>query len=318
MIVRRSIQALACALAALSFACSKDDAGKAPQADVIILSTPAPAPTSAPTPRPTPRPTPTPLPTPEVTPLPTAPPTPAPTARPAVTAAPAPTPVPAPLGAALVLGDGVAVRSRPTTQSGEVVRRLHNQQSVTLLGTVQGEQWIVGDQTWAMAPHSWTRTWYQVEDGYIYSAFVFVPGAGEATPFVRATGERVIDVSVSTQRLQVLVGDQPVYSARVTTGKPGFDTPIGTYRLGGNRVYNETMTSAQAAIDDPAEAYNVKNVLYTQYFTNAGDALHLNYWQPESFFGAQRTSHGCVGLLLHDAQWLWLFVQPGTRLVVHV
>jgi lipoprotein-anchoring transpeptidase ErfK/SrfK len=104
----------------------------------------------------------------------------------------------------------------------------------------------------------------------------------------------------------------------VTTGKSGYDTPQGHYQLWpSGRVYNETMTSSQAAIDDPAEAYNVKNVLYTQYFTGQGDALHLNYWQPEWVFGAQPTSHGCVGLMLHDAQWLWLFVQSGTMLNIH-
>jgi hypothetical protein len=77
------------------------------------------------------------------------------------------------------------------------------------------------------------------------------------------------------------------------------------------------MTSGQAAIDDPAEAYNVKNVLYTQYFDSLGDALHLNYWQPDGVFGSARTSHGCVGLYIHDAQWLWLFTQGGVRLEIH-
>ena len=73
------------------------------------------------------------------------------------------------------------------------------------------------------------------------------------------------------------------------------------------------MTSAHAAINDPAEEYHVKNVLYIQYFDRAGCALHLNYWQPDSVFGAYPTSHGCVGLRLHDAQWLWLFVQSERR-----
>jgi lipoprotein-anchoring transpeptidase ErfK/SrfK len=276
-------------------------------ARVIITDTPVPAPLE--TPKPPPTPSPTPEPTPE--------PTPSPQPTPAPTPEPTPRPVEVRAGVGLALGDGVAVRSEPATQSGAVVRRMRHLQEVKVLGAVRGEQWIVGDQTWAMVPHSWTRTWYQVEDGYIYSAHIFLPDANAPSPFMRAAGERKIDVSLSAQKLTVYVGSEAVYTARVTTGKPGYETPAGTYQLWpGSRVLNETMTSSQAAINDPTEEYHVKNVLYTQYFDAAGDALHLNYWQPEGVFGAQPTSHGCVGLLLQDAQWLWLFIQSGTKLVI--
>ena len=272
--------------------------------------------TPSPTPITTPLPTPTPTPSPASTPTPTPAATAAPT--PSATRAPSPAPTQRPAetarGTAFVIGDGVAVRSAPTTKEGEVVARLGHLQEVQLLGSVKGERWVVGDQTWPMAHQSWTNTWYRVEDGYIYSAHVFIPRPGEASPFMRG-GERRIEVEISTQRLRVFVGEQVVHTAGVTTGKNGFDTPKGRYTVGAwGRVANETMTSNQAAITDPAEEYNVKNVLYTQYFDARGDALHLNYWQPEGFFGTTRTSHGCVGLLLHDAQWLWLFTLGGVRL----
>lgn len=269
---------------------------------------PAPAATftfraDTPTPTPSPSPTPTPSPTPS--------PTPAPTRTPP--AAPAPQPVEPARGAALVIGDGVLVRSMPSTTEGQVVRRLGHLQEIQVLGAVRGERWIVGDQTWPMAQQSWTDTWYRVDGGYVYSAYVFIPRAGETSPFVR--GAKRIEVDVRAQKLSVLVGEQVVWTAPVTTGKPGYETPPGRYTVGAwGRVANETMTSSQAAINDPAEQYHVKNVLYTQYFDGAGDALHLNYWQPESVFGAARTSHGCVGLQIHDAQWLWLFAAGGVRL----
>jgi lipoprotein-anchoring transpeptidase ErfK/SrfK len=219
-------------------------------------------------------------------------------------------------GSGLVLGDGITVWSEPSTRS-TAVRRLRNLQEITVLGSVRGEQWIVGDQTWPMVPHGWTRTWYQLEDGFVYSAHIFLPDPNAASPFVRSNAERSIEVSLSRQRLTVMLGGEVIYTARVTTGKQGYETPQGSYRLWpGSRVLNETMTSSQAAISDPDEEYNVKNVLYTQYFDAAGDALHLNYWQPEGLFGAQPTSHGCVGLFLQDAQWLWLFVTAGTRLTI--
>jgi hypothetical protein len=256
----------------------------------------------------------TPSPTPSSTPTPTRTPTPPPTRTPAPI--PARTAVPEPTrGAAFAIGDGVAVREQPTTQSA-VVRYLSNLQEVELQGAVKGERWIVGDQTWPMAYQSWTDTWYRVDGGYVYSAFVFVPRPGEASPFIRS-GARSIHVDLRTQTLRASVGDQVVFTAAVTTGKDGFETPRGRFTVGAwGRVANERMTSSQAGIDNPEERYDVRNVLYTQYFDGLGDALHLNYWQPESVFGAVRTSHGCVGLLLHDAQWLWLFTQGGVPLVI--
>lgn len=270
-------------------------------------ATPSPTPTSPP---PTPTPTPTPRP-------PTATPTPAPTATP--TRTPTQPPVQAEAeparGTAFAIGDGVLVRSLPSTKDGEAVRRLANLQELQLLGAVKGERWIVGDQDWPMAYQSWSNIWYKVDGGYVYSAFVFIPRPGESSPFVRGT--RSIRVDIRTQTLRAFVGDQVVYTAPVTTGKDEYDTPTGRFTVGSwGRVANETMTSSQAGITNPAEQYNVKNVLFTQYFDNLGDALHLNYWQPESVFGTTRTSHGCVGLLVHDAQWVWLFTQGGVPLVI--
>ena len=265
-------------------------------------------------------PTPTPSPTPSPTPTATPPPTPSPTAAPTRTATPTPAPTQRPVqvarGSALIIGDGVAVRSAPSTKEGRVVASLGNLAQVQILGAVKGERWVVGDQDWPMVPHSWTDTWYQVDGGYVYSAYVFIPTANEGSPFDRSA-ERSVQVDIRTQTLRAFVGERVVFTAAVTTGKNGFETPPGRYTVGAwGRVANETMTSGQAGINDEAEAYHVKNVLFTQYFDALGDALHLNYWQPESLFGNTRTSHGCVGLFLHDAQWLWLFTQGGVRLVI--
>lgn len=265
--------------------------------------------TATPTPTPTSTPTRTPTPTPTPTRTPTATPTPPPTATP--TSPPAPAPV---RGAARVVGDGIVVRAQPTSAS-PAVRTLANLQEINLLGAVRGERWVVGEQDWPMAYQSWSETWYQIDGGYVYSAFVFIPEAGEAWPLAR-DGARSIVVDLASQTLRAYVGQSVVYTAAVTTGKAGYETPKGRFTVGNWRVQNETMTSGQAGITDPAEAYNVKNVLFTQYFDNLGDALHLNYWQPEGVFGNTPTSHGCVGLYLHDAQWIWLFTAGGVPLEI--
>jgi len=125
-------------------------------------------------------------------------------------------------------------------------------------------------------------------------------------------------VDVVKQTATAMIGDRAAHVAAATTGKAGFATPPGEHAIPAwGRQLDETMTSSQAGIQDPAEQYNVQNVLYTQYFDGDGDALHLNYWQPDWVFGHQPTSHGCVGLELHDAQYFWLFAGAGTRVAVH-
>ena len=52
----------------------------------------------------------------------------------------------------------------------------------------------------------------------------------------------------------------------------------------------------------------------SQYFTDEGDSLHYNYWS--SNFG-EEGSHGCLGLSLDDAAWLWDWAAVGTIVNVH-
>lgn len=143
------------------------------------------------------------------------------------------------------------------------------------------------------------------------------PPPPPATPSVAdlPAGDRWVLVDLSDQVATLFVNDTAYHAAGVTTGKAGWDTPIGTFYIG-RRVANETMTSAALGIPEEEEFYHLEDVLYTQYFTNEGHALHLNYWQPEGVFGAQATSHGCVGMLYADAELFWNALDIGSRVVV--
>ena len=125
--------------------------------------------------------------------------------------------------------------------------------------------------------------------------------------------ERWVNVDLSDQTATAMVGDRPWHTALVTTGKDGWETPIGEFRIS-YRVYDETMTSASIGAE---EYYVLEHVLFTQYFTSEGHALHLNYWRPDSVFGNERTSHGCVGMRYADAEFFWNFAGYGTRVVIH-
>ena len=210
---------------------------------------------------------------------------------------------------------GAPVYSAPTTAS-DIVGELRYEQPVALLGQVRGERVVVGDQDWPMALQDWSNTWYEVDAGYVYAADVWIPDPGQVLPDRLPADNRWIDVDLSAQTARLMIGDQAVYSAGITSGKNGFETPTGVFHIQ-YRVLNETMTSSQAGIFNPAEYYDVQNVLYTQYFDFDGDALHLNYWQPESVFGDARTSHGCVGLFINDAQYFWLFGWQGMEVDIH-
>lgn len=136
--------------------------------------------------------------------------------------------------------------------------------------------------------------------------------APPAVPGAEVEGERWILVDIANQTTSAMIGDEPIYTALVTTGTDGWDTPVGTWFIG-YRVENETMTSESIGAE---EYYVLEDVLYTQYFTNEGHALHLNYWRTDDYFGNTRSSHGCVGMRLADAEFFWNFATIGTRVTV--
>jgi lipoprotein-anchoring transpeptidase ErfK/SrfK len=142
----------------------------------------------------------------------------------------------------------------------------------------------------------------------------YVPAANPpAVPGPEVQGERWVDVDLERQTATAMVGDQALYTALVTTGKPGWQTPKGTFQIL-YRVADETMTSVAIGAE---EYYVLKHVLYTQYFTNQGHALHLNYWRENYYFGRIASSHGCVGMRLADAKFFWDFVGVGSRVTIH-
>ena len=128
--------------------------------------------------------------------------------------------------------------------------------------------------------------------------------------------EHWVAVNLSAQAAVAMVGHDWVHRAWVTTGADGWETPEGEFSVV-RRVYNETMTSAALGIPPGPDSYHLTGVLFTQYFTNVGHALHLNYWRPESVFGRQRTSHGCVGMRYKDAEFFWHHVNVRSRVLVH-
>jgi lipoprotein-anchoring transpeptidase ErfK/SrfK len=140
-----------------------------------------------------------------------------------------------------------------------------------------------------------------------YSESLFTP-PGPAYGYVDPNQELWVDINLSAQYMTVYSGDTPVLDTYVSTGRPGFDTPTGTFYV-----------SVMMKSDDMegvlgGEYYNVPQVPDVLYFTGQGHAIHGAYWH--SNFGAVM-SHGCVNLPLEVADWLYANAFIGMRIVIH-
>ena len=135
-------------------------------------------------------------------------------------------------------------------------------------------------------------------------------GVGEAAgqPRLEASVQqagRWIDVRLSEPtRVTAYEGNVPVYSALATKGTWGWDTPTGTFYIQ-RRVADERMVGP---------TWDVPNVLFTQYFTGAGHAIHYNYWS--SNFG-YAGSKGCLGMNYADSLFFWNWATIGTPIIIH-
>ncbi|HEV2127980.1 MAG TPA: L,D-transpeptidase [Thermomicrobiales bacterium] len=145
-----------------------------------------------------------------------------------------------------------------------------------------------------------------------YSEELFIPPPTPTPePQIRqapADGERWIEINLSTQYLIAWQGDVPVLETYVSTGKPGFDTPPGTYHI----LVKKPSEDMEGVIG--GEYYNVPEVPDVMYFTDVGHAIHGAYWH--SNFGAVM-SHGCVNVPLGTSNVLYNWASIGTRVVIH-
>jgi lipoprotein-anchoring transpeptidase ErfK/SrfK len=124
------------------------------------------------------------------------------------------------------------------------------------------------------------------------------------------TLEHWVDVNLTTQTSRFMEGNKVIRTSLITSGKRGHETPTGTFYIN-RRVYNETMVGGTPGAED---YYYLKDVLYTQYFTNQGHALHYAWWRTQ--FGVPG-SHGCINEDLATAKFAWDFLTIGSRVTIH-
>lgn len=144
-----------------------------------------------------------------------------------------------------------------------------------------------------------------------YSEDLFVPPptpTPETLPVDAASDGLWIDVNLSSQYLIVYSGSTDIAETYVSTGRPGFDTPTGTFYIN-TKLESQTMEGVLGG-----EYYNVPDVPWVMYFTDEGHALHGTYWHNN--FG-ETMSHGCVNLPMDFAEWLYGIADVGTPVIIH-
>ena len=145
---------------------------------------------------------------------------------------------------------------------------------------------------------------WQVERGNIGTDALLAEDATQP----RAPGAKRIEIDLSDQWLSAYAGDELVYDAPVSTGRDGFNTPVGTFKIYAKYPV-KTMRGSLGG-----ETWEVPDVPDAMFF-NGAVALHGAYWH--NLFGTgARLSHGCVNLPLEAADLLYSWAPVGTSVIV--
>jgi hypothetical protein len=200
------------------------------------------------------------------------------------------------------LGD-TNVRAEPTTQS-EAIDLKPDRSLIVVVDWVKGEELFPGADMWAKLD----------DKGYIYSRNVGrnAPVLPPPLPKNAPTSGRWIDVHLTQQLMTLYEDREPVRVVVTTTGMAGWETPEGEFAITWRKA-NETMTSGAIGAE---HFFKLEDVLYTQYFTDEGHAIHYAWWRTPETIG-RPGSHGCLNVLLDDAEFIWNWADVGTPIMIH-
>jgi hypothetical protein len=204
--------------------------------------------------------------------------------------------------------DGANLRPSPSTRDASL-GSLPSGRPIAVSGWVAGEEVIKDNPTWAVLSDS----------AFLYSSVlrpVALPSAPPPPDAAAGLTGRWIDLNLRHQVVVAYEGTRLRRLARTSTGRPGWQTAPGSYRIQ-RRVEKETMDSTSLiGLDAQRADYKVENVRWTQYFSEDGKALHENYWKPRDEFGIP-SSHGCAGLVAEDAKFFWDWADIGVPIFAH-
>ena len=179
-------------------------------------------------------------------------------------------------------------------ERGKLARRNGEEPTLVPIGKMAVERWRLATTPTVQG------------DLPVYSEDLFNPPpvASVSGAPVDPFGERWVKIDISLQYLWAYQGDQVLWQGYVSTGKAGFETPTGSFRV----LSKLPVQDMEGVIG--GEYYNVPQVPDVMYFTDVGHALHGTYWHNN--FGTPM-SHGCINLPMDVADWMYQWSTLGMR-----
>lgn len=158
--------------------------------------------------------------------------------------------------------------------------------------------------------HDWAvrRANIGTDAAWVYTGAPLFAPYPSAPPDLYPDAPKRIEVDLGRQWLSAYQGEILVLDAPVSSGKDGFATPTGTWRIYDRHRY-KTLRGSQNG-----ETWHVPDVPAVMFYWG-GFAIHGVYWH-DRFGTGERHSHGCVGIAPHDAHFLFDWAPVGTPVIV--
>lgn len=187
--------------------------------------------------------------------------------------------------------------------SAPVADRARAEQSVQM-PTVPGTFAWHGDRELV-----WTPT------GFLPADARFTVRAGDAHAEFRTNGGTHADADMSAHTFTVFVPGQAPRVMPASMGKPGRETPVGTFSvLEKDRSIIFDSRTIGIPLDDPEGFYLTGH--FAERLTWSGVFVHSAPWSVAQQ-GNANVSHGCINLAPGDAEWYFNNVNVGDPVTTH-
>ncbi|MCL4473495.1 MAG: L,D-transpeptidase [Actinobacteria bacterium] len=218
----------------------------------------------------------------------------------------------APLKIFFTPGDGesgVSLTEHPTLQFSEDIKNPEVADEVLSFdpAVLGGWDWVAPDKIEFKPLNDWTQgqsVTIKLKGGT--EGFRSVSGSyvrEDVQSTFTAKPSKLIDVNLTEQRVYMYDNDQLVKTLICSSGSQATPSLTGRYA-----VYAKA-----DKVDMRGEGYDAPNVPWVLMF-NGDYTIHGNYWSTQ--FGVP-TSHGCVGLPLDQAEYLYNWTPIGTIVSIH-
>ena len=123
--------------------------------------------------------------------------------------------------------------------------------------------------------------------------------------------DKLLEVDVTTKRMYAYQSGQLVNTFLVSAGAATTPTPIGQFK-----IYAKYPFQNISGYNANGTSYYLPDVQWIDDFYQS-DAIVGNNWSPLTYFGYTNSSHGSVGVVTSEAEWIYNWAPIGTTVIVH-